>query len=113
MAVIPPFDAEIRRGGLDKYGDRVEAAVVGVAKRCDEWPSSDQGGISAETMTSYVAVTTRRTLWVPDIHADIRADDMIVYPDGSQWHVVGDPFPWVNTVTGNRWGLEVTLERSH
>lgn len=103
-----------RTGGVDRYGDPQPAATHKVAG-CTQWPLRQLGVLSGETYNrAFTEVSNRRVLWVagrPD--ADIEQDDDIIYPDGSRWHVVGDPYPWENQKTGRRVGREVAIERRH
>lgn len=43
--------------------------------------------------------------------ADVQTIDVVVLPDGTRWHVAGEPAPWRSPFTGWEPGLEVSLTR--
>lgn len=100
------FDVTVERAAYNKYGERVEGGQTHQVRRCYHWP-----GQSAEANGAYTQTTSTRVLTAP-AGSDIVAADVVIYPDGSRWAVIGDPWDWSNPHVRHEPGLQVNLERA-
>ncbi|MEU5853944.1 hypothetical protein ABZ799_01330 [Nocardiopsis dassonvillei] len=102
---LHPITVTVKRaGGRDREGDPLpgtEHTIDG----CAQYPQT-----SSEAATTGTTVITGRVLLAP-YGADIRSEDRVILPDGSEWAVDGDPGPWSSPLTGWQPGTQVALER--
>lgn len=101
------FTVTVERHDRDQYGAPVDPPATHEVGGCYDEPVT-----ASEAAAAFVSTTITRSLSAPP-RADIRADDTLVYPDGTRWHVVGDPYDWSNPHVRHRPALEVMLERTH
>lgn len=99
------FTVTIERRDSDRYGDPASDQTSHRVPGCIEWPT-----MSTEQRGALTQVTTGRTLIAPH-GADVVAEDVVVYPNGTRWHVVGDPFDWSNPHAKHTPGVQIALER--
>ena len=98
------FTVTVERSPVDKYGEPGEP-VTHEVRGCIDWP-----GASTESAGAFTQISSSRVLTAP-AGSDLQASDSVVYPDGSRWHVVGDPYDWSNPFGKHRPGVQANLER--
>lgn len=102
--MLATFDVAVERPVYDRYGTPIAPTPTHVVEGCFDEPVD-----STEVAGSSIQTTTRRVLHAP-VGADVRQDDTIIYPDGSRWHAVGQPYDWSNPFTGRRFRRRIDLE---
>lgn len=99
------FTVTVERQPVDRYGEPTGTPTTHPVTGCTEWP-----GESSESSGAFTQITSKRVLTAPH-GADLQADDTIVYPNGSRWHVVGDPYDWDNPLAHHTPGVQANLEK--
>ena len=67
---------------------------------------------SVETVDGIQSIVTRELLLCDDPAADVRGDDILVFPGGERWQVVGDVDRPLNPFVGWTPGCVIPIERA-
>lgn len=101
------FTVTVERQPVNRYGEATGEPTSHQVRGCIEWP-----GESTESSSSFTQITSKRVLTAPT-GADLQENDIVVYPNGKRWHIVGEPYDWNNPLVRHRPGVQANLERAH
>lgn len=89
----------VKRYTTDRYGDRTLVSQHQVARTAFAPRPASAGRGSAELTDRANTVTADAELYLP-YRADVRADDVVVLGDGTEWEVTGAPERWRGAYSG-------------
>lgn len=92
----------------DRWGDRTGAGSEHLVSGCAVYPRGS-GNAAREQLAARETITEGLVLLAP-FGADIKATDEVVLPDGTRYHVDGEPGSWTSPYTGWTPGVEIVLK---